>query len=128
MNVYMVHSESGVYSDHEYDVRGIFSTYDGARQYVERQTVEVYRLSGTAYNGDFSKAFDVWTDTTDEDDLQDDLLWELNAHRTEHVVAETRAIVPKSTDGATFSYVYPDGTRTDEYWNTFYITEYEVLT
>ena len=124
MNVYMVHSESGAYSDHEYDVRGIFSTYDGARQYIERQAVEVYRLRGTAYKCDFSKAFDVWTDTTDEDDL----LWELNAHRTEHEVAETREIAPKSTDGATFSYAYPDGTRTGEHLDTFYITEYEVLT
>ena len=122
MTVYMVHSESGVYSDHVYNVHGMFSAYEKAKGYVERQAVEVYRMKGTAFNGDYSKPFDVWQDTTSEDDL----LWDIAAQRVECEVAETRKIVPTSGDGRTFSYVYPDGNRTDEYWDTFYITGYEV--
>lgn len=41
--VYMVHRESGEYSGWTYDVKGIFSTYEAARRYVEHGLTEECR-------------------------------------------------------------------------------------
>lgn len=112
--VWMVHRESGQYSDWEYDVKGIFSTYEKARAYVESQlTVRCYHYVGE------STGYDRWD--VNERHFFGDAPPELVETGTTRLVTE---------DGLTFWSEYPDGERVSKhYWSgddTWFITEYEV--
>lgn len=42
-------------------------------------------------------------------------------------IVDTVSLTPTTTDGRTFEFVLPDGTKADEYdADTYYVTEYEV--
>lgn len=41
MSVWMVHAETGQYSDWDYNVCGVFSSYEAARKYVMGQSASV---------------------------------------------------------------------------------------
>lgn len=104
IKVWMVHRESGVYSDWTYDVKGIFSSYELARKYVEQQlVVPCYQY----YDGGY-----------DIEPIDADML------------AKTVTTRLVSKDGVTFWNEFPDGSRIDrrysEYNATWYITEYGV--
>lgn len=106
MNVYMVHRESGEYSDWTYDVQGIFSSYEKARDYLER--TERFRFNVGKYKNDD----DGWY--TDEDYM----------HYEIHDVASLL-----TTDGRTFMYRVAGSDLRVFTWDTnetYYITEYEL--
>ena len=108
--VYVVHTESGAYSAWLYVVKGVFDSYDGAKEYIESQTVEVYRQKFVEHKGDWYRNVDRWTD--DEDDPGN--------------IVEKRVVFPTSTDGNMFRYKMPDGTNFQHAYECYFITEYEL--
>ena len=103
VKVWMVHRESGKYSYWTYDVKGIFSSYDLARKYVEQQlVVPCYRRNNGRYE----------IEPIDADFLE--------------TVGITRLV---TEDGMTFWAEFPNGRRANRYFGcntTWYITEYGV--
>ena len=58
--VYLVHSESGGYSDMEYEIHGVFSSKEKAIGYVESLEVEVW--PHVRYNPYTGRSYIVWND------------------------------------------------------------------
>ena len=123
MKVYMVHSESGKYSDWTYDVRGIFSTVEKAVEYIESQAMTVYRHVGAKYGMTDTMRYDEW--------YVEKLPFTHKSVYFQQIdkVIDKRDIIPTSTDGRTFRYVMPDGKVNEASWwdwDNYYIDEYEV--
>lgn len=121
-SVWMVHSENGMYSDRVYSVEGVFSSREKAVAYIESHATTAYHHVGNATMGVYSRHVDEWS----IDDEYDSTVY--GGEDTSGVkVAASQNITPTTTDGRTFMFVLPDGTKVDEYdANTYYVTEYEV--
>lgn len=122
--VYMVHRESGEYSDWTCDVNGIFSTYEAARRYVEhRLTVKCYHYVGQIGDRHGMIDIDQWR--------MSDHLYSYFESTSEVVpeIVETGMTHPVEKDAYTFWEAYPDGERV---WGscgserTWFITEYTI--
>lgn len=109
MKVYMVHRESGEYSDWVYRVEGIFSTYDKAREYLEAKS-QFFWLN--EYSNPLSKG----------------CRWRPFQSKTDEPCVKVGLV---TSDGFSFSYPYkyPFGKKSyfvvgvDE---EYFITEYEL--
>lgn len=114
--VYMVHRESGEYSDWTYDVKGVFSTYEAAKSYIESQlTVKCYHYVGQI--GDRHGMIDV-----DQWDKSNDRFGFLK-------IVETGMTHLVEKDANTFWAEYPDGERVWGFCGsdpTWFITEYTI--
>lgn len=112
MKVWMVHRESGQYSDWTYEVKGIFSSYTKAREYLSSINIPVGRM----------ECDDCWEST---------ILYGLRADMYEHLDVATL----HTTDGKMFTYGvagsdlpcegmgWPDNS---DCGLAFHITEYEL--
>lgn len=124
-SVWMVHGECGEYSDMEYDVMGVFSSYEKAVAFVQSHAMTAYHHVGEV-------VLNERTNTVLHADN-----WGLSKSRYEDTyrgcestveLVDTVEIAPTTTDGGTFAFVYPDGQQIDSRWSvwTYYVTEYEV--
>lgn len=119
-SVYIVHSEYGVYSDLSYAIEGVFSTYDGARKYVESKTMVAFRHAGKVKRDGWCRDVDVWSNGKR-------YLGESWEDTTEVAMIDEREISPRTTDGKTFMFEYPDGEYVDCLdAETYFVAEYEV--
>lgn len=105
MKVWMVHRESGAYSDWTYDIKGVFSSYAKAREYLKGLSFKVGRY-------------------------KDDTFWDTDADYMHYDVHDTATLF--TTDGKTFMYKVAGSDVLigwiEGYGNnlTYYITEYEL--
>ena len=122
--VYMVHRESGEYSDWTYDVKGIFSTYDAAKSFIESKlAVKCYHYVGQIGSRHGTIDVDQWR-------MSDHLYsyFESTAEVVPEIV-ETGMTHPVEKDAYTFWEAYPDGERV---WGscgserTWFITEHTI--
>ena len=119
MNVFMVHSECGKWSEWTYGVEGVFSTYDYAKEYIESKTMMIHRHVGKYYGDGKRVHYDRWD--TEESSYENDY-----RYYYEDSVIDKQVIFPTSTDGKTFRYVFPDGNVADDWEDAYFIDEYEV--
>lgn len=109
MRVWMVHRESGRYSDWTYDVRGVFSTYDKACEYINSLGVLVGRM----------ECDDYWENVN---------IYGMDPSCYDYCDMAT----PVSTDGVTFRYAVAgsdipfDEVEPFAYNVSYHITEYEL--
>lgn len=119
-SVYVVQSEYGMYSELSYAIDGVFSTYDNARRYVESKTRVAFHHAGKAGKGNWYRDVDVWS-------MQNPYQGEPWEDTTEVAVIEEKEISPRTTDGKTFAFEYPNGEQIDGYdAETYFVAEYEV--
>lgn len=97
--VFLVHTESGEYSDWTYKVHGIFSSHEAAERYIERQVI-------FATHDDYSWCYKSWEEPGED----------------------AVPVHPTSKDGVLYEYRGPDGGQLyycgGEDDPSFYITEY----
>lgn len=99
--VFLVHSESGSYSDWSYMPLGVFSSYEKAAEYIRSKSLDVIREPES-----------VWTEFDQYEDYDP--------------ASERRTIHPASSDGRSWFFDI-DGAR---FWgwdtDAFYIDEFEL--
>lgn len=102
--VYMVHWESGEYSDFTYCVCGVFSSREMAVAYIEGHSM-VARPVTSVTRSYYRKLRE--NETREDTDI---------------------VIVPTSKDGSTFQYISPLGTEAEYGYDprAYYVTEYEM--
>ena len=119
-SVYIVQSEYGMYSDLSYAIEGVFSTYDKAKKYVESKTIVAFRHAGKVKRDGWCRDIDVWSSGKRYHGES----WE---DTTEVAMIEEKEISPRTTDGKTFIFEYPNGEHVDGYdAETYFVAEYEV--